>query len=234
MAARFEASRSSVRKARQPDHTSDHQIACGVMGELILIRHGETEWSRSGQHAYRTDIPLTDAGVAAARALTPVLARRHLVAAFSSPLRRAMQTAELVGLTDVKPDPDLLEWDYGGYEGLTAEQIRETRPGWELWRDGVVPGDMRLSWRAASAGGCAHGCCARPDPAAAEGRQRRPCRARSPPARTHRALARPRRVHACGCSATRVRARSAPWAPSMGGRSSPPGTSVAAARQIPA
>ncbi|MGW6093040.1 histidine phosphatase family protein [Streptomyces sp. NPDC055157] len=111
------------------------------MGELILIRHGETEWSRSGQHAGRTDIPLTDAGVAAARALTPVLARRHLVAAFSSPLSRAMQTAELVGLTDVKPDPDLMEWDYGGYEGMTAAQIRETRPGWELWRDGVVPGD---------------------------------------------------------------------------------------------
>ncbi|WP_405894453.1 histidine phosphatase family protein [Streptomyces sp. NBC_01527] len=111
------------------------------MGELILIRHGETEWSRSGQHAGRTDIPLTDAGVAAARTLTPVLARRHLVAAFSSPLSRAMHTAELVGLTGVTPDPDLMEWDYGGYEGMTAAQIQETRPGWELWRDGVVPGD---------------------------------------------------------------------------------------------
>jgi broad specificity phosphatase PhoE len=63
-----------------------------AMGELILIRHGETEWSRSGQHTGRSDIPLTDAGVAAGRALAPALARRHLVAAFSSPLRRAMQT----------------------------------------------------------------------------------------------------------------------------------------------
>ncbi|MFB6703330.1 histidine phosphatase family protein [Streptomyces sp. NPDC056333] len=111
------------------------------MGELILIRHGETEWSRSGRHAGRTDIPLTDAGVAAARALAPVLARRHPVASFSSPLSRAMHTAELVGLNGVTPDADLMEWDYGGYEGMTAAQIQETRPGWELWRDGVVPGD---------------------------------------------------------------------------------------------
>jgi probable phosphoglycerate mutase len=111
------------------------------MGELILIRHGETEWSRSGQHAGRTDIPLTEAGVAAGKALAPVLARRHLAAAFSSPLSRAMRTAELAGLTGVKPVPDLLEWDYGGYEGMTASQIQELRPGWDLWRDGVIPGD---------------------------------------------------------------------------------------------
>jgi len=111
------------------------------MGELILIRHGETEWSRSGQHAGRTDVPLTDAGVAAGKALAPALARRHLVAAFSSPLSRAMRTAGLAALTGVKPDPDLLEWDYGGYEGMTEAQIRETRPGWNLWRDGVIPGD---------------------------------------------------------------------------------------------
>jgi probable phosphoglycerate mutase len=108
------------------------------MGELLLIRHGETAWSRTGQLAGRTDLPLTDAGVAAGRALRPLLARRHLVAAFSSPLSRAVRTAELAGLADVKPDPDLLEWDYGGYEGLTEEQIRQTRPGWDLWRDGVT------------------------------------------------------------------------------------------------
>ncbi len=112
-----------------------------VMGELILIRHGETEWSRSGRHTGRTDIPLTDAGVAAGRALAPALAHRHLVAVFSSPLARAMQTAALAGLTGVRPDPELMEWDYGGYEGMTTAQIRETRPGWYLWRDGVVPGD---------------------------------------------------------------------------------------------
>jgi broad specificity phosphatase PhoE len=111
------------------------------MGELILIRHGETEWSRTGRHTGRTDIPLTDAGVAAATALAPALARRHLVAAFSSPLHRAMRTAELAGLTNVEPDPDLMEWDYGGYEGMTTAQIRKTRPGWNLWRDGIIPGD---------------------------------------------------------------------------------------------
>ncbi|WP_328312314.1 histidine phosphatase family protein [Streptomyces sp. NBC_00442] len=111
------------------------------MGELIVIRHGQTEWSLTGQHAGRTDVPLTAAGEAAARALAPRLAGRRLVAVFSSPLSRALRTAELAGLTDAKPDPDLVEWDYGGYEGLSAEQIRATRPGWDLWRDGVIPGD---------------------------------------------------------------------------------------------
>ncbi|MFF3608579.1 histidine phosphatase family protein [Streptomyces sp. NPDC002463] len=111
------------------------------MGELIVIRHGQTEWSLSGRHAGRTDVPLTDAGEAAARALEPRLAGRDLAAVFSSPLSRAMRTAELAGLSSAKPDPDLLEWDYGGYEGLTAEQIRESKPGWDLWRDGVAPGD---------------------------------------------------------------------------------------------
>lgn len=111
------------------------------MGELILVRHGETEWSRSGQHTGRTDVPLTDAGVAQAKALAAALAYRHLVAVFSSPLSRAMQTAQLAGLTKVEPDPDLMEWDYGGYEGMTTAQVRETTPGWDLWRDGVTPGN---------------------------------------------------------------------------------------------
>ncbi|AOR36690.1 phosphoglycerate mutase [Streptomyces fodineus] len=111
------------------------------MGELILIRHGQTEWSLSGQHAGRTDVPLTGAGEASAKALAPRLARRPLAGVFSSPLSRAMRTAELAGLAGVRPDPDLAEWDYGGYEGLTAAQIRKGRPGWDLWRDGVIPGD---------------------------------------------------------------------------------------------
>lgn len=111
------------------------------MGELILVRHGETEWSRLGRHTGRTDIPLTAAGVEAAVALAPALADRPLVAVFSSPLSRALRTAELAGLTGVRHDPDLVEWDYGGYEGKTTAEIRETRPDWELWRDGVVPGD---------------------------------------------------------------------------------------------
>ena len=111
------------------------------MGDLILLRHGETEWSKEGKHTGRTDVPLTPAGVAAATALAPVLARCHIVAAFSSPAQRAARTAELAGLTDVKQDPDLWEWDYGGYEGLTTPQIQQERPGWYLWRDGVIPGD---------------------------------------------------------------------------------------------
>jgi broad specificity phosphatase PhoE len=114
------------------------------MGDLIVLRHGETEWSLAGQHTGRTDIPLTPRGEAAAAALAPMLARRHIVAAFSSPAQRAVRTAELAlggGLADAKPDPDLWEWDYGGYEGLTTRQIQEQRPGWYLWRDGVIPGD---------------------------------------------------------------------------------------------
>jgi probable phosphoglycerate mutase len=111
------------------------------MGELILVRHGQTEWSRAGRHAGRTDVPLNDTGETAARALAPVLARRRLDAVFSSPLSRALRTAELVGLSGVTTDANLLEWDYGAYEGLTAAQIQLTRPGWNLWRDGVMPGD---------------------------------------------------------------------------------------------
>jgi len=111
------------------------------MGELIVLRHGETEWSLAGKHTGRTDIPLTARGEAAAKALAPLLARCDIVAVFTSPARRAVTTAALAGLADAKPDPDLWEWDYGGYEGLTTAQIRETRPGWYLWRDGVIPGD---------------------------------------------------------------------------------------------
>ena len=111
------------------------------MGELILLRHGETEWSRSGRHTGRTDLPLTREGEAAAAALAPALAARPILAAFTSPARRAVRTAILAGLTDARVDPDLWEWDYGGYEGRTTAEIRAERPGWYLWRDGVIPGD---------------------------------------------------------------------------------------------
>lgn len=111
------------------------------MGELLLIRHGQTAWSKALKHTGRTDIPLTPAGEIAAAALAGDLAARHIVAAFASPARRAVRTAELAGLTGVSTDPDLWEWDYGGYEGKTTEEIRAQRPGWYLWRDGVVPGD---------------------------------------------------------------------------------------------
>jgi probable phosphoglycerate mutase len=119
------------------------------MGELIVLRHGETEWSRSGRHTGRTDVPLTARGEAAAAALAPELARRDICAVFTSPAGRAVRTGELAGLIGpdvpwpVKVDPDLQEWDYGGYEGLTTPQIQKDRPGWYLWRDGVIPGDAR-------------------------------------------------------------------------------------------
>lgn len=111
------------------------------VGELIVVRHGETVWSREGRHTGRTDVPLTPAGEAAAVALAGGLASRPIIAAFVSPAQRAVRTAELAGLTRPKTDPDLAEWDYGGYEGRTTSEIRQERPGWYLWRDGVIPGD---------------------------------------------------------------------------------------------
>jgi broad specificity phosphatase PhoE len=110
------------------------------MGDLILLRHGQTEWSKDGKHTGRTDVPLILRGEAAATALAPLLARRDIVAAFVSPAQRATRTAELAGLADAKLDPDLWEWDYGGYEGLTTREIQDQRPSWSLWRDGVIPG----------------------------------------------------------------------------------------------
>ena len=111
------------------------------MGDLILVRHGETEWSKSGRHTGRTDIPLTADGEARAAALAPALARCRIRTVFTSTAARAVRTAELAGLTGASKDPDLQEWDYGGYEGRTTAQIQAERPGWYLWRDGVIPGD---------------------------------------------------------------------------------------------
>lgn len=111
------------------------------MGDLIVMRHGETEWSRTGRHTGRTDAPLTGLGERQARALAPLLHRRTVAHALASPAVRAWRTAQLAGLADAEPEPRLWEWDYGGYEGRTSDQIRDQRPGWYLWTDGVVPGD---------------------------------------------------------------------------------------------
>lgn len=111
------------------------------MGELILIRHGETEWSRTGRHTGRTDVALTPRGEEQARSLAPSLADRKIVLTLVSPARRARHTAELAGLADAETDERLWEWDYGAYEGRTTQQIREERPGWYLWRDGVIGGE---------------------------------------------------------------------------------------------
>ncbi|MEU3186156.1 histidine phosphatase family protein [Streptomyces sp. NPDC006923] len=110
------------------------------MGELILVRHGETAWSRSGRHTSYTDLPLTEDGEREARSVAPLLADRRIGLVLVSPLARARRTAGLAGLGDLRITPDLHEWDYGGYEGITTDEIRRTRPDWDLWTDGTVPG----------------------------------------------------------------------------------------------
>lgn len=108
--------------------------------EVVLIRHGSTEWSASGKHTGRTDVPLTEIGEQQAKLIAPKLHCYRFGVVLTSPLVRARRTAELVGLSEAHTEPDLQEWDYGGYEGLTTPQIREDRPGWLLWRDGVIAG----------------------------------------------------------------------------------------------
>ncbi|MEW2303108.1 histidine phosphatase family protein [Streptomyces sp. NPDC006655] len=110
------------------------------MGDLLLVRHGETEWSVSGQHTSWTDLPLTQHGEEQAKSLAPLLTGRTYALTLASPLGRAIRTAELAGLAGVTADPDLHEWDYGGYEGITTAEIHRSRPDWYLWTDGVPPG----------------------------------------------------------------------------------------------
>ena len=100
---------------------------------LVVVRHGQTEWSRSGRHTGRTDLPLTDVGEAQARALRVRLAGRQFALVLSSPLHRAVETARLAGLERYNTDPDLVEWDYGDFEGLTTDEIERTYPGWTIW-----------------------------------------------------------------------------------------------------
>jgi broad specificity phosphatase PhoE len=122
------------------------EVLGGRVGEIIVVRHGQTEWSRSGQHTGLTDLPLLPDGEEDGRRLRPVLAQRTITHAFVSPLVRARRTAELAGLTDGEVpssiDPDLVEVDYGAYEGRTTKEISADlgRP-WSLWADGTVPGD---------------------------------------------------------------------------------------------
>ena len=111
--------------------------------EIVLARHGETEWSRDGRHTGRTDIPLTDEGRRQARVLGEALGEWSFGRVLSSPLERAVETCRLAGLGDrVETTDDLLEWDYGEYEGITTPQIRERRPDWYLWRDGCPGGEQ--------------------------------------------------------------------------------------------
>jgi probable phosphoglycerate mutase len=112
------------------------------VGEVVLARHGETEWSRAKRHTGRTDVPLTQEGRAQAEALAPRLAGRDFALVLSSPLSRALDTCRLAGLGDrAETDADLEEWDYGEYDGITSVEIRESRPDWSLWRDGCPNGE---------------------------------------------------------------------------------------------
>jgi broad specificity phosphatase PhoE len=109
-------------------------------GELVIVRHADTDWTVSGRHTGGTDLPLNEAGRAKALALPGRLAGRTFATVWSSPLVRARETARLAGFTPTVRS-ELVEWDYGAYEGLTSVQIRELRPGWDLWRDGCPGGE---------------------------------------------------------------------------------------------
>jgi broad specificity phosphatase PhoE len=110
--------------------------------EIVLARHGETEWSRDGRHTGRTDIPLTENGRREALQLREALNGWSFARVLSSPLQRALETCRLAGLGDrAEITEDLVEWDYGEYEGITTAQIRESRPDWNLWRDGCPGGE---------------------------------------------------------------------------------------------
>lgn len=130
---------------------------------LWLMRHGETEWSLSGAHTGRTDIPLTERGREYARQMGGLLKARKFSLVLTSPMERARETCALAGYGEgAQTEPDLQEWNYGDYEGRSTAQIREGRPGWELWKDGVLNGEtveqvgaraQRVIGRAVAAGG---------------------------------------------------------------------------------
>lgn len=110
--------------------------------EVVLVRHGETEWSRAGKHTGRTDVPLTARGRQEAEAVGGLLRGRSFALVATSPLARAVETCRLAGFgASAERWPELAEWDYGGYDGLTTAAIRSRHPGWTLWRDGVAGGE---------------------------------------------------------------------------------------------
>jgi broad specificity phosphatase PhoE len=125
-----------------PAAPTDPPVFDGPVGEIVVVRHGQTEWSRSGQHTGVTDLPLLPEGEEQARALGPLLAERTFVDVRVSPRQRARHTAELAGLTATAVDDDLVEVDYGGYEGRTTAEIsEELGREWSVWRDPMVRGD---------------------------------------------------------------------------------------------
>jgi probable phosphoglycerate mutase len=110
-------------------------------GEVWLVRHGETEWSRDGRHTSVTDLPLTESGVEVARGLAERLKSTGFPLVLTSPRSRARRTAELAGFPEAEVDGDLVEWAYGDYEGITTAEIREREPGWTIWTHPVPGGE---------------------------------------------------------------------------------------------
>ena len=122
-------------------HWAPRQMRTPIQ-RVFLVRHGQTDWSVSGQHTGSTDIPLTEHGKKAAKRLRPALARERFTLVLTSPLQRARWTCHLAGLGDLAGvDDDLMEWNYGDFEGLTPKQIHERAPGWILFRDGCPGGE---------------------------------------------------------------------------------------------
>ncbi len=109
--------------------------------EVWLVRHGETEWSRDGRHTSVTDVPLTEDGVAVATSVAGRLAGEPFGLVLTSPRQRARRTAELAGFPGAHDEPDLVEWDYGDYEGQTTDEIRQRVPGWTVWTHGCPGGE---------------------------------------------------------------------------------------------
>jgi broad specificity phosphatase PhoE len=117
----------------------------GALAQVVLVRHGETAWTISRQHTGRTDIPLTERGEREAQALSGRLKGMSFAKVLTSPLQRARRTGELSGFGErMEPDPDLMEWDYGDYEGRRTSDIRSERPGWRLFEDGCPDGETLL------------------------------------------------------------------------------------------
>jgi broad specificity phosphatase PhoE len=109
---------------------------------VYVVRHGATDWSETGRHTGRTDLPLNERGQAEGRAVAPLLAHREFALVLTSPLQRARDTARLAGYGEIaEPCADLLEWDYGTYEGITTAEIREHAPGWTVWSGDIPDGE---------------------------------------------------------------------------------------------
>jgi broad specificity phosphatase PhoE len=133
----------SAGRARGEPAAAAHEPESGPLrAQVVLVRHGETDWSRTGRHTGATDVPLSARGRRQAEAIGKALRGRRFELVLTSPLARAAETCRLAGLAAFAQRwPELVEWDYGTYEGRTTAEIRSTRPGWTLWRDGVPDGE---------------------------------------------------------------------------------------------